>query len=63
MTNGHRFLVRIFYRLTFILSLYYQSDELGKKAEQILGHATAILDCRRQTSMDFHGQPPRLNIT
>jgi hypothetical protein len=48
MTNGQR----------------YWSDELGKKAEQILGHATAILDCRRQTSMDFHAQhPPRLNIT
>ncbi|CAF3877705.1 unnamed protein product [Rotaria sp. Silwood2] len=48
MTNGHRFL----------------SDELGKKAEQILGHATAILDCRRQSSIDFHTQhPPRLNIT
>ncbi|CAF0725833.1 unnamed protein product [Rotaria sordida] len=48
MTNGHRYL----------------SDELGKKAEQILGHATAFLDCRRQSSIDFHIQhPPRLNIT
>jgi hypothetical protein len=48
MTNGHRYL----------------SDELGKKAEQILGHATAILDCRRQISMDLQSQhPPRLNIT
>ncbi|CAF0753789.1 unnamed protein product [Adineta steineri] len=48
MTNGHRF----------------ANDELGKKAVQILGHATAILGCRRQTSIDFHGQqPPRLNIT
>ncbi|CAF1637404.1 unnamed protein product [Rotaria magnacalcarata] len=48
MTNGHRLL----------------SDELGKKAEQILGHATTILECRRQISIDFHAQhPPRLNIT
>jgi hypothetical protein len=48
MTNGHRFL----------------ADELGKKAEQILGHATAFLDCRRQKSIDFPAHyPPRLNIT
>ncbi|CAF1083402.1 unnamed protein product [Rotaria sp. Silwood1] len=48
MTNGHRF----------------SPDELGKKAEQILGRATAILDCRRQSSIDFHIQhPPRLSIT
>jgi hypothetical protein len=40
------------------------SDELGKKAEQILGQPKAVLDCRRQTSMDFHTQyAPRLNIT
>jgi hypothetical protein len=50
--------------MNFYLVFIYQSNELGKKAEQILGHATAILDCRRQTSMDFHAQhPPRLNIT
>jgi hypothetical protein len=48
MTNGHGLL----------------SVELGRKAEQILGHATAFLGCSRQTSMDFHGQnAPRLNIT
>jgi hypothetical protein len=40
------------------------SDELGKKAEQILGQPKAVLNCRRQTSMDFHTQhAPRLNIT
>ncbi|UJR37946.1 hypothetical protein I4U23_030631 [Adineta vaga] len=48
MSNGHRL----------------ATDELNKKAVQILGHATAILSCRRQPSIDFHGQqPPRLNIT
>jgi hypothetical protein len=37
---------------------------LAKKAEQILGQPTAVLDCRRQTSMDLHNQHgPRLNIT
>jgi hypothetical protein len=40
------------------------SIELGKKAEQILGHATAFLDYRRETSMDLQAQhAPRLNIT
>ncbi|CAF1089238.1 unnamed protein product [Adineta ricciae] len=47
MTNGHRF----------------STDELSRKAVQILGQATAILGCRRQTSIDFHGHAPRLNIT
>ncbi|CAF1137276.1 unnamed protein product [Adineta steineri] len=47
MTNGHRLM----------------SNELGKKAEQILGHATSVVDYRRQQSMDLCiSHPLRLNI-
>jgi hypothetical protein len=47
MTNGHPF----------------KANELGKKAEQILGHAPAVVDYRRQPSIDFNiSHPPRLNI-
>ncbi|UJR08301.1 hypothetical protein I4U23_012572 [Adineta vaga] len=48
MTNGHRFM----------------PNELGKKAEQILGLAPAVVDYCRQQSMDLSIQhPPRINIT
>ncbi|CAF2559964.1 unnamed protein product [Rotaria sp. Silwood2] len=47
MTNGHRLM----------------TDELSKKAEQILGHAPAVVDYHRQPSIDFSTQhAPRLNI-
>ncbi|CAF5119617.1 unnamed protein product, partial [Rotaria magnacalcarata] len=47
MTNGQRFV----------------THELSKKAEQILGHATAVVDYCRQPSIDFPIQhAPRLNI-
>jgi len=46
MTNGYR----------------SSSNELGRKAEQILGEPKAVLDCPRQTHMDSQ-HAPRLNIT
>lgn len=65
MTNGHRFRVRqkrlfilFFYKLN-----YLKIDELGKKADQILGHAPAVVDYCREQSMDLSTQhPPRLHI-
>lgn len=42
---------------------YRYSNELGKKAELILGHATAVVDYRRQFSSDFASPHQfRLNI-
>ncbi|CAF3648439.1 unnamed protein product [Rotaria sordida] len=47
MPNGHRLM----------------TDELSKKAEQILGHAPAVVDYCRQPSIDFSTQyAPRINI-
>jgi hypothetical protein len=47
MTNGQR----------------YVADDLGKKADQILGHAPVMVDYRRQPSIDLtHQHPPRLHI-
>jgi len=48
MTNGHRFM----------------TEDLGKKAEQILGHARSVCNYPRQNSLDLNGQYPiRLNIS
>lgn len=49
---------------TMINGYRSSSNELGRKAEQILGEPKTVLDCPRQTSIDFHAQhAPRLNIT
>jgi hypothetical protein len=68
MTNGHRFMVINYLKTKQKFKIEYfdffiKPDELGKKAEQILGHAPAVVDYCRQPSIDFSNQhPPRINI-
>ena len=68
MTNGHQTRVRTitkkhFEKFNYFIFCFVKTNELGKKADQILGHAPAVVDYRRQQSIDLVNQhPQRLNI-
>jgi hypothetical protein len=49
---------------TFVkINFFFKTDELGRKADQILGHAPVVVDYCREQSIDCSNQHPlRINI-